>query len=139
MRYPSSDKLEIIRIVEQSHVPAKRTLDKLGIPRATLYRWYNRFVRYGVEGLEDRPSMPSRVLNRIPDDVRKRLIEMALDYADLSPRELAVKFTDTEHYFASEASVYRRLKSHDLITSPVYIVIKANNELKDKIVRPNQM
>ena len=27
MRYPASEKLEIIRIVEQSHLPAKRTLD----------------------------------------------------------------------------------------------------------------
>ena len=31
MRYPASEKLEIIRIVEQSHLPAKRTLDQLGI------------------------------------------------------------------------------------------------------------
>jgi len=35
MRYPASEKLEIIRLVEQSHPPAKCTLDKLGIPRAT--------------------------------------------------------------------------------------------------------
>ena len=29
MRYPASEKLEIIRIVEQSHLPVTRTLDKL--------------------------------------------------------------------------------------------------------------
>ena len=39
MRYPASEKLEIIRLVEQSHLPAKQTLDKLGIPRTTFYRW----------------------------------------------------------------------------------------------------
>ena len=39
MRYPASEKAEIIRLVGQSHLPAKRTLDKLGIPRATFYRW----------------------------------------------------------------------------------------------------
>ena len=33
MRYPASEKLEIIRIDEQSHLPAKRTLDQLGIAR----------------------------------------------------------------------------------------------------------
>jgi transposase-like protein len=37
MRYPASEKLEIIRLVEQSHLPVKRTLEKLGIPRATFY------------------------------------------------------------------------------------------------------
>ena len=26
MRYPASEKLEIIRLVEQSHLPARRTL-----------------------------------------------------------------------------------------------------------------
>jgi hypothetical protein len=34
MRYPASEKAEIIQLVEQSHLPANRTLDKLGIPRA---------------------------------------------------------------------------------------------------------
>jgi hypothetical protein len=33
MRYPASEKAEIIQLVEQSHLPAKRTLDKLSIPR----------------------------------------------------------------------------------------------------------
>jgi putative transposase len=36
---------------------------------------------------------------------------------ELSPRELAVRFTDEEKYFVSEASVYRLLKAHDLIAS----------------------
>ena len=33
MRYPASEKLEIIRTVEGSHLPTKQTLDMLGIPR----------------------------------------------------------------------------------------------------------
>lgn len=139
MRYPAAEKLEIIRLVEQSHLPAKQTLDKLGIPRPTFYRWYDRFLSCGPEGLEDRACGSSQVWNRIPDDVRERIITMALDHAELSPRELAVKFTDTENYFVSEASVYRLLKAHDLITSPSYIVIKANDEFKDKTTRPNEM
>ena len=57
----------------------------------------------------------------------------------MSPRELAVTFTDKESYFVSEASVYRLLKAHDLITSPAFIVIKADNEFRDKTTRPNEM
>lgn len=139
MRYPATEKLEIIQVVERSHLSVRQTLDKLGIPWPTFYRWYDRFQTHGVEGLEDRTSALSRVWNRIPDDIRSRIIEMALDHADLSPRELAVKFTDMESYFVSEASVYRLLKAHDLITSPAYIVIKANDEFKDKTTRPNEM
>ena len=54
MRYPASEKLEIIRLVEQSHLPAKSTLDTLGVPRTTFYRWYDRHLSGGVEALEDR-------------------------------------------------------------------------------------
>ena len=32
----------------------------------------------------------------------------------------------------SEASAYRILKAHDLITSPAFIVVKAADEFKDK-------
>jgi hypothetical protein len=57
---------------------------------------------------------------------------MALDVPELSPRELATRFTDTESYFVSESSVYRLLKAHDMVTSLAFIVIKAADEFKDK-------
>jgi transposase InsO family protein len=139
MRYAASEKLEIIQIVKRSHLPARRTLERLGIPRATFHRWYDRFLTGGVEALEDRSPRPGRVWNRIPEPVRDRIVELALDKPELSPRELAVTFTDTESYFVSEASVYRLLKAHDLITSPAFIVIKAANEFKDKTTAPNQL
>ncbi len=139
MRYPASEKLEIIRLVERSHLPVRRTLDKLGIPSTTFYRWYDRYRVFGGDGLEDRTSGPGRVWNRIPEDVRQQIVEMALDEPELSPRELAVTFTDTKGYFVSEASVYRLLKAHDLITSPAFIVIKAASEFKDKTSAPNQL
>jgi RNA-directed DNA polymerase len=50
-----------------------------------------------------------------------------------------VRFTDERKYFVSEASVYRLLKAHDLITSPAYVVIKAANEFKDKTTAINQL
>src|SRR5665811_1060965 len=139
MRYPASEKLEIIRLVERSHLPLKRTLDKLGIPRSTFYRWYNQYQSGGPEALDDRTSRPSRVWNRIPDDVRARVVDLALDEPELSPRELAVHFTDTQGYFVSESSVYRLLKAHDLITSPAFVVIKAADEFRDKTTAPNQL
>src|SRR4029077_20632333 len=77
--------------------------------------------------------------NRIPDDVRSRIVTLALDEPELSPRELAVRFTDAERYFVSEASVYRLLKAHDLITSPAFITMKAADEFKNKTTAPNQL
>jgi len=139
MRYPASEKLEIIRLVEHSHLPVRRTLDKLGIAKTTFYRWYDRYRAFGMAGLEDRSSGPGRVWNRIPDDVRRQIVDLALEMPELSPRELAVTFTDEHGYFVSEASVYRLLKGHDLIASPAFIVIKAADEFKDKTTAPNQL
>jgi putative transposase len=50
-----------------------------------------------------------------------------------------VRFTDAERYFVSEASVYRLLKAHDLITSPAFITTKAADEFKNKTAAPNQL
>ena len=139
MRYPASEKLEIIRLVEESTLSVRRTLEKIGIPHATFYRWYDLYHTGGPEALEDQQPKPDRVWNRIPDDVRERIIRLALDEPAISPRELAVRFTDTEGYFVSEASVYRLLKAHDLIASPAFIVMKAADEFKDKTTAPNQL
>jgi putative transposase len=139
MRYSASEKAEIIRLVEQSTLPVKRTLEKLGIPRATFYRWCDLYQSGGPEALGDRSPRPARVWNRIPDAMRERIIKLALDETTLSPRELAVRFADTEGYFVSEASVYRLLKAHDLIASPAFIVMKAADEFKDKTSAPNQL
>jgi putative transposase len=37
MRYPAAEKREIIRLVEQSHLSVRQTLQMLGIPRTTFY------------------------------------------------------------------------------------------------------
>jgi len=68
-----------------------------------------------------------------------KVIELAQNESELSPRELAVRFTDSKGYFVSEASVYRLLKAHDLITSPAFVVIKAADEFKEKTTRSNQL
>ena len=68
-----------------------------------------------------------------------RQAQEALEQSELSPRELAVRFTDEKRYFVSEATVYRLLKAHDLITSPAYVVIKAADRFHTQTTRPNEM
>ena len=139
MRYPAAEKTEIIRLVEQSHLSARQTLDRIGVSRSTFYRWYDLYQMGGPEALEDKPSRPNRVWNRIPQHIHDQIIELALEESELSPRELAVRFTEARRYYVSEASVYRLLKAHDLITSPAFIVMKAANTFKDKTTAPNEM
>ena len=87
MRYSASEKAEIIRLVEQSTLPVKRTLEKLGIPRATFYRWCDLYQSGGPEALGDRSPRPDHVWNRIPEATRERIIKLALVEPTLSPRD----------------------------------------------------
>ena len=125
--------------MEHSHQGVRWTLDKLGIPKTTFCRWYDRYLVFGEAALKDRNSNPGRVWNRISDAVRQKIIDLALEETQLSPRELAVRFTDNRAYLVSEASVYRLLKAQDLITSPAFVVIKAADEFTDKTTAPNQL
>ena len=83
-------------------IPSAGTLDKLGILPARFYRWYDRYQSGGYEALKDRPPRPKQVWNRIPDDVRGRVLRLALGAPELSPRELATRFIDTEGNFLSQ-------------------------------------
>ena len=106
MRYPASEKLEIIRLVEQSHLPVKRTLDKLGIPRATFYRWYDRYRRAGQRRSTIARSRPDRVWNRIPDEIRSR----SSTWRWSEPELVAARAGGALHRRA-EATSSRRLRS----------------------------
>ena len=78
MRHPVFEKLEIIRIVAKSHLPVRQTLNKLGIPRATFYRWHDLCRLGGIDALEDHLPLPGHVWNRVPDKVRRRLLILHL-------------------------------------------------------------
>ena len=139
MRYSASEKLEIIRLVEGSSLSVRRTLAPLGIPRSTFYGWYRRYAEGGVVALADRPPRPQRAWNRIPPERASAIIDLALAKPALSPRELAVKYTDTSRYYVSESTVYRLLKAQDLIASPAFIVLQASDRFQHPSTRVNQL
>jgi len=80
-----------------------------------------------------------RFIQWLQDQKLGRVSDLALELLDLSPRELAIAFTDEKAQFISEASVYRLLRANGLLTSSAFIVMKATDELKDKTTAPNQL
>lgn len=90
MGYLASEKLEIIRLVEESHLSARLMLAKLGIPRTTFYRCYDRYLQRGDVGLKDQSRKPKHVWSRVSDEVKQKVVNFALKETELSPRELAV-------------------------------------------------
>jgi transposase InsO family protein len=139
MRYTASEKMEIIRLVEQSNLPVRQTLKRLDIGKSTFYHWLKRLESGGIDALEDNNSSPGIPWNRLPEAEQTEIIDLALEKPDLSPRELAVTYTDQQARFVSESTVYRLLKAHDLITSPAYILIQAADKFSHPTTRVNEM
>tara|TARA_Y100001970_G_scaffold53322_1_gene67441 strand:- start:35075 stop:36049 length:975 start_codon:yes stop_codon:yes gene_type:complete len=139
MRYSPASKYEIIRTVEESALGIRRTCEKLGISRSTFYNWYDRYLSGGYEALADQKPRPTSVWNKVPDGQRKALVDLALNEPELSPRELAIRFTESQGYFVSEATVYRILKDQDLLTSPAWIVMKAKDKFDQPTTAINQL
>jgi len=139
VRYCASEKYEIIRLVEESSLSVRKTLEHLDIKRSTFYNWLKRYQEDGIDGLEDKKPAPKVVWNKIPADHQDAIVETALDKPELSPREIAVTYTDDNAYFVSESSVYRLLKAQDLITSPAYILMQASDKFQHPSRRVNEL
>jgi len=139
MRYSQSEKMQIIRIVEESPVNIKQTLWELNINRSTFYKWYRRYQEGGYEALANRYRPPKQFWNAIPPWEKQRVVKTALQYPEKSPRQLAWYITDTRGYYISESSVYRILKAHDLVTSPIYTAITAQDKFPHSTRAPNEL
>jgi|GEM_PF-1735671 len=99
-----AERMEIIRLVEQSNLSVKATLRTLGIASASFYRWYKRYVEAGYDGLADKQPPRRNYWNQLPTMERKRIVELALERPDLSSLELAWHITDQEGWFVSEST-----------------------------------
>ncbi len=77
--------------------------------------------------------------NAIPEPRRDAILDLALEKAEFSPREIACRYTDEERYFVSESSVYCILKNADLITSPAYVLMSAADAFQNPTTRVYEM
>jgi transposase InsO family protein len=134
---------------------------KEGINQNLYYRWSKEFLEAGKKRLSGdtareattdevkdlRREMASLkevvaellMENRLPALRQAAVVDLALAEPELSPRELAVKYTDEQAYFVSEATVYRLLKAQDLITRPAYVLMQASDKFQQPTTAVNQM
>lgn len=96
MRYTQAEKMEVIRLVEASDLSIRQTLGELGVHPSTFYRWYHRYQTEGYDGLANRSHQPKQFWNKIPQQVRDEIVDLALAQPEKSPRELAWQFTDEQ-------------------------------------------
>jgi transposase InsO family protein len=96
-------------------------------------------VEGGYDGLAPQPPAERRFWNRIPEPERRMVVDTALAKPELSPRELAWHITDSQGTFISESSVYRILRTFDLMTSPAYMVLSAKDRFESPTRRVHEL
>ncbi len=139
MRLSASEKLEIIHMVVRSEIGVNRTLREIGLNKSTFYAWYKAYSDHGIDGLAPSKRDSNRQWNSIPQEQKNLVVEVALEYPELSSRELAHKLTDEQQIFISESSVYRTLKARGLIQTPSHIFLSAADEFKKKTMFVHEM
>lgn len=138
MRLTAEEKAEVIRLVVHGAESINKSLIRLGIHKRTFYNWYHAYSEGGIDALQNK-GRSKQQWNRIPDQERQLIVDLALEHTELSSRELAVKITDEQQIFVSESSVYRILKARGLIPPAVHRFISAADEFHTKTKFPDQM
>ena len=102
MKYSQSEKMEIIRMVEDSKLSVRKTLRQIDISRSTFYQWYKRYQKSGYCGLACRHQRRVQFWNAIPEWEKARVVEVAREYpagyiaclyCDLSQRRVRASHT----------------------------------------------
>ena len=80
MRLSAGEKYEIIQAVTTSEIGVKRTLKSFGIARSTFYKWYQKYLENGYDGLETSKRTSKRQWNSIPEEQKDLVVEIALKH-----------------------------------------------------------
>ena len=130
----ADEKTAVLERVEASPGSRRKVMAESGVPKSTYYRWRAR-QRSGK--LDDRSSV-IRSWNRLTPPEESTVLDVAMEYTDLSSRQLSAWITDNKGFSVSESTVYRILKSQGLIKSPE-MKQAAGKEFHTKTKRPHQM
>jgi len=131
----AAEKASLIALVRSSPLPRKQVLAQLGLAKSTYYDWLGRRedVVYPV------PQSPRRSWNRLRPEEEQAVLSLARASPELSPRQLALRLTDTGAFSVSESTCYRLLKRHGLVKAAEVVGFAAEKEYRRKTSRPNEM
>jgi len=134
-----TEKMENLRLVMSSDLPAMKALQLLDLPRSTYYRWRQKWRHMGQLGLRDlRPKRVGSWNTLLPDQI-DTILEYAAFHPEWSCREISLYITDHEGFSVSETTVYRKLKAKGLIPARQCKTFPASPEYHTKTQRVNEL
>ncbi len=125
---------EVEQARQRSGWPAKKTLAALGISRRSYYRWLREEAWARAEPAA--PVKPVQPYEALPEE-KEAVLDYARRHPELRHRELAWRMVDADVAYLSPSTVYRILKSANLVC-PWRRRSKRRREEDEKATRPNQ-
>ncbi len=108
-------KKELIDIIENCFLPAKRACRILGLKLKRFYRWRKDCTLFGVDGLVDEKPIAKVISNKLLTEEEEAIYEYARLHPKQRHREIQFNLDRQGLATASFSSVYRRLKKKGLI------------------------
>jgi transposase InsO family protein len=108
---------EFVLRVFQGKVPFEELCREYGISRKTGYKWKERFVERGLEGLVDRSRRPHASPSTMAEDTVCRIVVLKLAHRSWGPRKIRAVFgrTYTDVELPSESTFKRILDKAGLV------------------------
>ncbi len=91
---------------------------KYGISRRTAYKWYNRYLEEGEDGLQDLSKAPHAPNFLYPEELIERAIDYKLKHRDWGPKKIVVKLKEIypDDDWPSPTRMYEIFKEYHLVT-----------------------
>jgi len=81
-------RLEVLLEAERTGMSVTEVCRRFGISRQTYYRYRNRYLAEGLEGLEDRSRRPLVPAHQIPGELEAEIVEMRKDHPRWGARRI---------------------------------------------------
>jgi transposase InsO family protein len=125
---------EVVLAQKRSGWPAKKTLAALGVSRRSYYRWLREEA--WARALPKEPVRLVQPYEALPQE-KEAVLKYAGKHPELRHRELAWRMVDEDVAYLSPSTVYRILKSQNLVC-PWRRRAKRRREEEEKAKRPNE-
>ncbi len=125
---------EVEQARARSGWPAKKTLAALGIPRRSYYRWLREEA--WARALPAEAVKPVQPYEALPEE-KQAVLAYARRHPELRHRELAWRMVDEDIAYLSPSTVYRILKTAQLVC-PWRRRTKRSRAEDEKATRPNE-
>jgi len=119
-REVAEKRLEFVRMLQDGRYQMTELCDRFGIARSNGYKWVDRYLEGGMDGLKDQRRGPRESPLKTPKEVEALILAERDRHRNWGPRKLLAVLSrdmpDVEAWPAA-STVYEILKRHDRIQS----------------------